>query len=443
MSVHLARGTRDFLPDAASRRHFVVNTVAEAFARHGFEPLITPAIERIETLTGKYGDEGQKLMFKILKRGAGAERGECDLALRYDLTVPLARVVAMNPGLRLPFKRWQAAPVWRAEKPGRGRFREFLQCDADIVGADTALADAQCVAVVIDALTTLGFDNMVVRLNDRRLLRALARAAGAEADREVKLLVAVDKLDKIGRDGVDAELAERGFDEAQRARVWKVLDLEGDNATLLEALETQLEGEEVSQAATRLREVLALAEALGTPPERIRVDPTLARGLDYYTGPVFEVAVTEPDIGSIGAGGRYDNLVGVFGKQDVPAVGASLGIDRILVVMEELGMFPESTSRPDVLVTVYDPSLQAQAAKVAGVLRAGGVRTDLYLGSSSMKSQFKLADARGIPFVAVIGPAEAELGKVALKNMADREQQVLTPDEVVRKLRDSASTSPS
>ena len=423
MSVHLARGTRDFLPDQAARRHQVIDRLRAVFARHGFEPLETPAFERIETLTGKYGDEGQKLMYRILKRGEGSERGECDLALRYDLTVPLARVVAMNPQLRMPFKRWQAAPVWRAERPARGRFREFWQCDADIVGSTEPLADAQCLAVAVDALQTLGFEHFTVRLNDRRLLRALARAAGAGPERESSLLVAVDKLDKIGRAGVDTELAERGFGEAERAAVWQVLELTGDNEAVLAGLGACLAGDEVTQALADLRDVVALAGALGVDQARIRVDPTLARGLDYYTGPVFEISVDEPKVGSIAGGGRYDNLVGVFGKTSVPAVGVALGLERVLMVMEELDMFGPREDVASVLVTVYSPELRAAAARVAGQLRAAGVRVDLYVGEGTMKAQFKYANAREVSWVVVIGPSEAERGTVTLKDMRTGTQE--------------------
>ncbi|MBX2802121.1 MAG: histidine--tRNA ligase [Myxococcales bacterium] len=434
MSVHLARGTRDFLPDAAARRHQVLDQVRVVFARHGFEPLQTPAIERIETLMGKYGDEGSKLIYKILKRGEGAARGECDLALRYDLTVPLARVIAMNPQLRMPFKRWQAAPVWRAERPARGRYREFWQCDGDIVGSTEPLADAQCVAVACDALTELGFTDFTVRLNDRRVLRALARTAGAEGERETSLLVAVDKLDKIGRDAVDAELASRGFEDAQRAAVWGVLELSGSNAELLEQLGARLDGAEVEQAVSTLTQVLELAEALGVDPARLAIDPTLARGLDYYTGPVFEVTVTEPAVGSIAGGGRYDELVGVFGKQSVPAVGFALGIERILLVMEELDMFGPRTDGVQALVTVYDASQRAAAVQAATHLRREGVRTDLYVGAGSLKSQLKYANAKAVRWVLIVGPSESAAGQVTLKDMEGGGQQTLPLEEAAARI---------
>lgn len=442
MSVHLARGTRDFLPNEAARRHHVIGLLREVFARHGFEPLETPAFERIETLTGKYGDEGQKLMFKILKRGAGAERGECDLALRYDLTVPLARVIAMNPGLRMPFKRWQAAPVWRAERPARGRFREFWQCDADIVGTTEPLADAQCLAVAADALRTLGFERFTVRLNDRRLLRAMAQHAGADEGLEIKLLVAVDKLDKIGRSGVDEALAGLGLEQEQRDRVWGVLDLAGDDDAILQGLGAQLPGDQVAEAIATLRQVLQLAAELGVDPAQLRVDPTLARGLDYYTGPVFEITVEEPKIGSIAGGGRYDGLVGIFGKKAVPAVGVALGLERILLVMQELDMFGPRPDVAQVMVAVYDASLRAEATRVATAFRGAAVRTDLFVGSDSLRSQLKYAHAKQIPWVALVGPEEAAAGQVSLKEMATGQQHAMAlSDAIARVQGDEAQSS--
>ncbi len=431
MSVHLAKGARDFLPDAMAPRLAVVDRLREVFSRHGFEPLETPAFERIETLLGKYGDEGQKLIFKILKRGAGGERGKCDLALRYDLTVPLARVIAMNPGLRLPFKRWQVAPVWRADRPAKGRFREFVQCDADIVGSTEAIADAECIALASAAMTQLGLDDAVVRLNDRRVLAGLAQTLSAR-DREGPLLVTIDKLDKIGRDGVTRELEGRGFDAEQIARMWTVLDLQGDNASVLAGLAERLEpSADVDAGLERLAEVLTLCEALGVPAGRVRIDPTLARGLDYYTGPVFEVTIEGTGVGSLAGGGRYDGLIGVFGKTQVPAVGVALGLDRLLLVLEERGLLDAGDHRIDVLVTVYDPAHRVAAVRAAAALRAEGVRVDLYAGPPKLKAQMKYAHAKGVRWVVVIGPDEAADGRWSVKNMGSGKQDALTPAEAI------------
>jgi histidyl-tRNA synthetase len=420
MAVHLAKGTRDMLPQQMRNRLVVIDTVRRVFQRFGFEPLDTPAIERIETLAGKYGDEGSKLIYRILKRGAGGQRGEVDLALRYDLTVPLARVVAMNPDLRLPFKRYQMAPVWRADRPARGRFREFWQCDVDIAGSTSPLADAECLAVANAALSELGFSGYVIRLNDRRILRAMARAVGA-GDQETGMLVAVDKLDKIGRDGVSNELTALGMSDEAIASLWQILDVPRGHAETLDALATHLDDEGLAGIAT-LREVLEIALALGVPPERIQVDPTLARGLDYYTGPVFEIEVLEPKIGSVSGGGRYDGLVGMFSKRDIPAVGVSLGLERIITVMEELGMLPETSTTAQVLVTIHQDSTRAYAIEIAKTLRESGIPTELFLDQKKMKQQLKYANARGFRWVAFAGPDEVEAGTVTLKDFKSGDQ---------------------
>jgi histidyl-tRNA synthetase len=422
-TVNLARGTRDFLPEQAAARHAVMSVLREVFAVHGFEGLETPAIERIETLTGKYGDEGQKLIYRVLKRGEGGERGEVDLALRYDLTVPLARVVAMNPQLRMPFKRWQMAPVWRADRPAKGRFREFWQCDVDVVGSTDPLADAECLAVAADALKRLGFEQFTLRVYDRRLLRAAARRCGVGADREGALLVAVDKLDKIGRDGVTAELTSRGFAPAEVEALWTVLSIGGPRDEVLDALGVALVDQDgAAEGVETLRQVTRLAEDLGVPPSVLKIDPTLARGLDYYTGPVWEIDVPEGGVGSLGGGGRYDGLIGVFGKNQVPAVGISFGLERIISVLEDWGRLPAQTLRPEVLVTVFDPGLRGAAARAAAHLREAGLRVDLFAGTTKLKGQLKYADALGVPWVAIVGPGEYGRATVTLKNLATGEQ---------------------
>lgn len=417
MTVALARGARDFLPAQMHARQRVASILQGVFERFGFEPLNTPAFERIETLTGKYGDEGEKLMFRILARGKAGQEGKADLALRYDLTVPLARVIAMNQDLRTPFKRWQIAPVWRADRPQRGRFREFVQCDADIVGTESPLADAECLAVVHTALSELGFNNFLIRLNDRRVLRSMARHAGAHNPKdEVAVLIAVDKLDKVGRDGVSAELREAGRTDDDIQALWRVLDVPRGHESTLDALEAILDAEGKVGIAT-LREVLRHALAMGVSPEALVIDPTLARGLDYYTGPVFETEVLEPKIGSISGGGRYDGLVGMFSGKPVPAVGVSLGFERLLTVMEELGMLTADTTSAQVLVTVFSPDQRDYALRVTTTLRAAGVRAELYLDDRSVKAQLKHANARGYPFVAVAGPSEADSEQVTLKDL--------------------------
>jgi histidyl-tRNA synthetase len=416
--VHLAKGTRDLLPETMIRRQAVVKTLTEVFARYGFAPQCTPAIERIETLTGKYGDDGEKLLYRILKRGEGGKRGEVDLALRYDLTVPLARVVAMNPDLRMPYKRYQVQPVWRADRPQKGRFREFYQCDVDTVGTTDPLADAECLAVLSDCLKALGFSEFTIRLNHRALLAAMVADVGA-SDGETGVLVALDKLDKIGRDGVDAELQGQGLSQAARDRLWVLLEAPGSDA--LAHLEAEL-GEAASEAVATMREVLGLAHDMGVDPAHLVFDPTLSRGLDYYTGPVFEAVIREPNIGSIAGGGRYDGLIGMFCKRDVPAVGISLGLERILVVMDELGMFEDVQSQTKVLVTVFSPELRAQSLKTVTHLRSAGVNAQISMDTAKLGKQFKRADGLGIPYAVVIGPEEAAAGTVVLKDLASGEQ---------------------
>src|SRR5262245_7375717 len=336
MSTKPPSGTRDFLPDDIRRREYVIGVVRDIYERYGFEPLETPAFENIETLLGKYGEEGNKLIFKILKRGEHEHTGEADLALRYDLTVPLARVVAQYQN-ELPrfFKRYQIQPVWRADRPAKGRFREFFQCDLDSIGSTSALVEADVLAAICEVLTTLGFDDFVVRLNHRQLLAALLQTAGVPAALHGSALVALDKLDKIGPDGVQKEFVARGVDERAAAQC---LSLFGSRT--LDELERHVGAHE---SLANLRAIAAASEPTAAA-RRIRIDPSLARGLSYYTGAIMEVAVADL-AGSLGGGGRYDGLVGMFLGRDVPACGFSLGLERILVVMAERNMFPATVAR--------------------------------------------------------------------------------------------------
>lgn len=421
-NVFLPKGTRDLLPDLMIPRLRILDAMRAVFTRYGFAPLDTPAMERIETLMGKYGEEGDKLIFKVLKRGEGEDRGEVDQALRYDLTVPLARVMAMHPELPLPWKRYHMAPVWRADRPQKGRYREFWQCDVDVVGSDDPLADAEVLACFHDALHgLLGDHPFVILLNHRALLRALAAAIGA-ADREGPLLVALDKLDKIGKDGVGAELAGRGFEAGQIDDLWALLDGGG------------IPGAEAAEA--QLRTILDLCAALGVPPERIRFDRTLARGLDYYTGPVFEATVETPRIGSIGAGGRYDGLVGMFAGRRIPAVGASVGLDRIFAVLDELGRLPKAHSETAVWVTVFSEATRSASLGAAAALRKAGLSAEVDLsGPGKLGRQFKAADARGVPFAMVLGPDEIAAGQVQLKDLKSGEQVTTSLEDAIARVR--------
>lgn len=421
--VQTARGTRDLLPAAMHRRLRVIATIREVFAAYGFDPLETPAMERIDTLMGKYGEEGDKLIFRILERGEGGREGKADLALRYDLTVPLARVMAMNQGTPLPFKRYQIQPVWRADRPQKGRFREFYQCDADIVGNTSRLADAECLAIASDALTALGFSDYTIHLNDRRLLAALVTVAGVP-DRESDVLVAIDKLDKIGVAGVTAELLGRGIPQAAVDRLWELLVLPND----LDAFEAAV-GASAAEGAADLRDVIAWAEELGA--RNIQFDATLARGLSYYTGPVYEVKLSEGGVGTVASGGRYDGLVGMFSGRDVPAVGISLGLERLLVVMEERGLLGDATTRTRALVTLFSDETLPASLALARTLRARGVEVETWLGQpGSVGKQFKYAANRGIPYALVLGPDEVARGLVAVKDLASGTQESVARDSV-------------
>lgn len=408
MSVHLAKGMRDILPAELRKRRKVIQTIQGVFEQFGFEPLQTPAVERIETLMGKYGDEGNKLIFRILARGKAGEQGKADSALRYDLTVPLARVVAMNPQLQLPFKRYQIQPVWRADRPQRGRFREFYQCDVDVVGTDNALAEAECVAIVHHALVALGFQQFRIRLNDRRILRAMVAEIQA-IDREVDVLVAIDKLDKIGETGVKANLLEQGFSQEQVDRLFDML-----NNGAIPNIDSEL---------ANLEAIQDMAHAMGVHPERVAIDYTLARGLDYYTGPVFETVLTDDNIGSVSGGGRYDGLIGMFGKKQVPAVGVSLGLERLITIMEERGMLSDAQGQADAWVTIFDLEHQRHALEIAQSLRTAGIRTLVSMKVNKLAKQFKSAHQAGVRWVIVCGPDDIVNGQCLVKDLDSGTQE--------------------
>ena len=414
---------RDFLPEDVRRRDYVIGVIKRVYERYGFEPLETPAVENLETLLGKYGDEGNQLIFKILKRGEHEKTGEADLALRYDLTVPLARVVAEHQA-KLPrlFKRYQIQPVWRADRPARGRFREFFQCDVDSLGSTSPVIEAELCAAVADAMTELGFSEFQIRFNHRNLLSSVLKRAGFPAEREGETLVVLDKLDKIGEDGVVKEWAARGLGDvavlADAARTLRT------GLATLDSAACFIEHDAVGEAAVEnLRRIVELSRATSAGP-RLTFDGTLARGLSYYTGAIMEVNVADL-AGSLGGGGRYDNLVGMFSGQDIPACGFSLGLERILVVMTERGMFPPTlaASPADVMLATFDASAAAEAMRVAAALRAGGLRVLVYPNADKIGKQIKYADGRGIPFVALLGDDEIKAGTVTVKNLAAQTQQ--------------------
>jgi histidyl-tRNA synthetase len=410
-----ARGMRDFLPEDVRRRDYVIGVVSGVYRRYGFEPLETPALENIETLTGKYGEEGNKLIFKVLRRGEHESSGETNLALRYDLTVPLARVVAEYRG-KLPkfFKRYQIQPVWRADRPARGRFREFYQCDVDAIGSRSPLVETEMLAAVSEVLQTLGFNDFTIQLNHRQLLTATLNRAGIEPSLHTTSLVALDKLDKIGVDGVLQEMVARSV-PADAARAVLSTVGTGDwgsfsDDTAVAALENVAE----------IMNLCASTAARG----HVKPAPFLARGLSYYTGAIMEVAV--PDLaGSLGGGGRYDGLIGMFLGEDVPACGFSLGLERILVVMAERNMFPPSVARvsADVLVTVFDAGSMPEALQLAAELRAADLQVELYPEPDKLGKQMKYAAAKRIPFAAILGGDEIARGEVAIKNLTTGTQE--------------------
>jgi len=423
---------RDFLPDEVRRRDYVIGVVADVYTRYGFEPLETPALENIETLTGKYGDEGAKLIFKVLRRGEHEGSGETDLALRYDLTVPLARVVAEHRG-KLPrfFKRYQIQPVWRADRPARGRFREFYQCDVDIMGSRSPVVEAELCAAVSDVLTTLGFGEFDVRINHRQILSALLTTAGVAVEQHGQALVAIDKLDKIGRDGVGQELVARGIPEASCGRLLDWMSA-GSRPEALSWLEREMgDSSDATKAAFQnLREIFELAAPSDTA-SHLKFDPSLARGLSYYTGAIMEIRV--PDLaGSLGGGGRYDGLIGMFCGEEIPACGFSLGLERILVVMTERQMFPAhvQTVAAEVMVTLFDAESVPASIALARELRGTGLSVDVYPEPDKLGKQFKYASSRGVPYVTVVGGDERAAGTVTVKNMVSGEQTSVGRDDL-------------
>jgi histidyl-tRNA synthetase len=433
-NVQPARGTRDFLPADMRRREHVMAIVRRVYQSYGYEPLETPAFENIETLLGKYGEEGNRLIFKILRRGEHESSGEADLALRYDLTVPLARVVAQYQN-ELPkfFKRYQIQPVWRADRPARGRFREFYQCDVDAIGSTSPLVEVEQIAAVSDVLTALGFQDFLIDLNHRLILRSQLRNAGVPPALQGEALVALDKLDKIGRDGVAKELGERGVppDAGERLLGWIGDRRGGDRLEWLERQFTDVDAAERA-AFENVREIVRLSRDTSADG-KVRFEPSLARGLSYYTGAIMEIAV--PDLpGSLGGGGRYDNLIGMFLGRDVPACGFSLGLERIIVVMTERRMFPETVSGApvDVVVTVWNEPSRPDVVALARELRAAGLRVEIYPDADKLGKQVKYASARGIPFVAIVGDDERARGEVSLKDLRTGEQRAVPRESAGR-----------
>jgi histidyl-tRNA synthetase len=454
-----ARGMRDFLPVDVRRREYVIGVIKEVYQSYGFEPLETPAVENLETLTGKYGEEGNQLIFKILKRGEKlseelsegkikSENELSDLALRYDLTVPLARVVANNKN-ELPkfFKRYQIQPVWRADRPARGRFREFYQCDVDAIGSKSMIVEAELISAVSEILQRLGFEDFLIYLNHRKILSGILEASGIEKNLHTDTLIALDKIGKIGDEGVVKELEQK---EVPLDSIHKCLKLINDirkrreeqlgeqtlresNQEVIEALYAFLKNhKEGIEGLEDLVKIWNLVEKTIEVPHLL-VEPSLARGLSYYTGAIFEIGLRLGDFNvSLGGGGRYDGLIGMFGKEEIPACGFSLGLERILVVMAERGMFPPelSTNAADVLVTVWNEDTIVESLSLASELRQQGLRVFVYPEADKLGKQFKYADSINVPFVCVMGETELAGNKVTLKNLRTGEQETVSREEV-------------
>lgn len=420
------KGFRDYLPEQMLLRQHALGIIRETFERHGFEPLDTPALEYMEILTGKAG-ENEKLMYSF------SDQGEREIGLRYDLTVPLARVVAMHQNdLALPFKRLHIAPVWRAEKPQRGRFREFWQCDADVVGIASPLADAEAIATVTDALRRLNLGQAVVLINHRKLLSAFAALGGIPPDDAPFVYRAIDKLDKIGRDGVHEELTKAGVSDAAANQILDVVTTKGTSDELLATAESsvgKINGGR--EALDDLRQLVTFLEQLGVPASQYRIDLALARGIDYYTGPVFEAVVEEPKVGSVAGGGRYDGLIGAFLNRDIPATGFSIGIERILEVIQEFGLLPAKASVADAMMVFVEETL-AEAASIASTLRDAGFAIDQsVLTNRGIGAQLKYADRRNIPFAIIPGSDEISRNHVSVKNLKQGDQVEVAIDELV------------
>ncbi len=442
----IPKGTRDFLPTEMARRNYIFDTIRSVFHLFAFEPIETPSLENLSTLMGKYGEEGDKLLFKVLNSGDFMEGVDfaqdyhkvapqiCDRGLRYDLTVPFARfVVQHREQVTFPFRRYQLQPVWRADRPQKGRYREFYQCDADMIGSTSLLNELELVQMIDMVFGRLGI-NVVVKINNRKVLAGIAEMVGAP-DRLVDITVAIDKLDKIGLDNVRAELRERGLTDQQIAMLDPVFALTGDTEQKLGSLDQMFDGVEVGhKGVDELRELFGLITSADMKCS-VELDLTLARGLNYYTGAIFEVKARDVQIGSICGGGRYDNLTGIFGMPDVSGVGISFGADRIYDVLTELNAFPEGLEQSARIMFInFGPAEQSACVKIAARLRAEGISTLIYPDAAKMKKQMDFANRKQVPYVAFVGESEMNDGTVTLKNMADGTQATLTVEELIARI---------
>ena len=443
----IPKGTRDFSPVEMAKRNYIFNTIRDVYALYGFQQIETPSMENLSTLMGKYGEEGDKLLFKIqnsgdyfkgltdeelLSRNAAKLASKfCEKGLRYDLTVPFARYVVMHrEELALPFKRYQIQPVWRADRPQKGRYREFYQCDADVVGSDSLLNEVELMQIVDTVFTRFGI-RVCIKINNRKILSGIAEIIG-EADKIVDITVAIDKLDKIGLDNVNAELASKGISQEAIDKLQPIILLNGTNAEKLTTLKEVLAASETGLKGVEESEfILNTLESLGLKNE-VELDLTLARGLNYYTGAIFEVKALDVEIGSITGGGRYDNLTGIFGMPGISGVGISFGADRIFDVLNQLDLYPkEAVTGTRVLFVNFGAAEMTYCLPVLARLRAAGISAEIFPDSAKMKKQMAYANAKGVPYVAIVGENEMAEGKVMLKNMTTGEQNLLTVDELV------------
>ncbi len=450
----LPKGTRDFGPAQMAKRQFILENIKKVFQKYGFLPLETPAMENLSTLTGKYGEEGDQLLFKILNSGDFLKEVDqtkldarnsklvafdiSEKGLRYDLTVPFARFVVMNRHeITLPFKRYQIQPVWRADRPQKGRYREFYQCDADVVGTDSLLCEAEIVLMIKEAFSALGITDYTIKINHRGILSGLAELCDAK-ENETSLFVAIDKLDKIGEEKVKEELKNRGFSEASLNTLFDVLNFKGTTQQKIEFLTKKFSGTAAGQKGiSDFSEMSNLLTGYGATEDHIEFDLALARGLSYYTGCIFEVKVNNVSIGSVSGGGRYDNLTQAFGaKEKLSGVGISFGIDRIYDAMEELKLFPqEAQISTQVLIAHFDEESKRYGLKVLQTLRASGIASEIYPDTLKIQKQLDYANKKMIPYVIVIGSEEMKSGTLTFKNMKTGEQFKLTIEDILKSLK--------
>ncbi|MFY0593074.1 histidine--tRNA ligase [Roseivirga sp.] len=449
----LPKGTRDFGPVQMYRRDYILNAIKHVFKKYGFMPLETPAMENLSVLTGKYGDEGDQLLFRILNSGDFlSSTTEDDLkngsksilpkitkkGLKYDLTVPFARYVVMNRNdIAFPFKRYQIQPVWRGDRPQKGRYQEFYQCDADVVGTDSLICEAELLSIVEEVFEQLNFSDYQVSLSSRKILEGIAEICGA-SDQFSVFCTILDKLDKIGLERVVEELEKVGLNNQSTDKLKEVLALNGNNAQLIEKLSSYFNDSAVGlEGISEVEETLAHFKNLGAKGNNIKVDFTLARGLSYYTGMIYEVKPTSINMGTITAGGRYDNLTGVFGMSGVSGVGISFGIDRIYDTLEELELFPDNQAQATkVLITNFDKASENKAVQILGQLRKSNISSEIFPESTKLKKQMTYADKKSIPYVIMVGSREIETGVYTLRNMINGEQDALDLDSLISKLKD-------